>query len=173
MSDECVVGVFENVESADEALRTLGRSELPTEQLSLVSLAQMERPEILEELKIGDDSLHDAAVGAGLGGAIGLLGGTAIAFATGPLSALFIVGPLAGMFSAATGAFLGSLAGWGVHQDHIRHYEHLVEQGKVLVIVHGDPVALARADRMLNETDAVEVHVHARTSAESPEVGSP
>ena len=74
------------------------------------------------------------------------------------------MGALAGMFTAVTGAFLGSLAGWGVHHEHIRHYEQLVKDGKVLVIAHGDPLELAEADRILKGTDAAEVHVHAKTS---------
>jgi hypothetical protein len=74
------------------------------------------------------------------------------------------------MFSAATAAFLGSLAGWGVHHEHIRHYEQLIKDGNVLVIAHGNPLELSQADRILRETNAAEVHVHVKTSAESTEI---
>jgi hypothetical protein len=74
------------------------------------------------------------------------------------------------LVGGATGAFLGGLGGWGVHHHQISHYENQIRQGKVLVIAHGDPLQLVAADRMLKETEAAEVHVHAKTSSESPEV---
>ena len=71
---------------------------------------------------------------------------------------------------AATGAFLGGLAGWGVHEERVRYYEKLVTEGKVLVIAHGQPLELVQAERILKETDPVELHVYAKTSSEAPEI---
>lgn len=170
MAEECVVAIYDTVQSAEEAVHTLDRSDLPTEQASLVTSGLKDRPELVEELKMGDDSVHDAAIGAGLGGVLGLLTGLAVAAMVAPVGVVFVVGAMAGMLSATTGAFLGSIAGWGVHHEHIRHYEQLVKDGKVLVVVHGNPLDLAKADRILQETDAIEVHVHAKTSAEAPEI---
>ena len=80
----------------------LGRADLPTERVSLVTTRLMERPELVEELKMGDDSLHDAAIGAGLGGVVGVLGGLAVAVVAAPPSRRFLCG--------------GS--GWHVHRRH-------------------------------------------------------
>lgn len=172
MSEECVVAVYDTLEKAEEAVYVLDRADLPTEQASLVTSGLRDRPELVEELKMGDDSVHDAAIGAGLGGVVGVLTGLTVAAMVAPAGVVFIVGAMAGMLSAVTGAFLGSLAGWGVHHESIRRYEQLIKNGKMLVIVHGNPLDLAKADRVLQETDATEVHVHAKTCSEAPEIES-
>jgi 3-hydroxyisobutyrate dehydrogenase-like beta-hydroxyacid dehydrogenase len=41
-----------------------------------------------------------------------------------------------------------------------KRYEQLVEKGKILVIVHGDETAVARAETLLKETGAQKVEVH-------------
>ena len=101
---------------------------------------------------------------------MGILAGVAVMFVTG-LGVIFLVGPIGGgMVGAATGAFLGGLAGWGIHEERIRHYERLVKEGKVLVIAHGNPLELVHADRILKEIDPVEIHVYSKTSSEAPEI---
>ena len=170
MNEECVVAVYETLAAAQDAVHILDRADFPTEQVSLVTTGFMDRPEVVADLNLGDDSLHDAAIGAGLGGVIGVLVGIAAAVVSG-VGAVFLAGPIGvGVAGAATGAFLGGLVGWGVHREQIHHYEQLVAQGKVLVIAHGDPLLLAEADHILKETDPVELHVHAKTSADAPEV---
>jgi hypothetical protein len=119
------------------------------------------------DLEIGDDSLRDAALGAGLGAAAGLLAG--LSFVATTTLGVFLLGPLAAT-GAIAGAFLGGLAGWGVQQRHLRYYERAVRTGKVLVVANGSPVELVDAERVLAETDAVELHVHARSDEESPVV---
>jgi uncharacterized membrane protein len=101
---------------------------------------------------------------------VGVLTGIAATVVSG-LGVVFLAGAIGGaVIGAVTGAFLGGLAGWGVHEERIRHYQQLVEKGKVLVIAHGDPLQLVEAEQILKETDVTELHVHAKTDAESPEV---
>ena len=169
MYEECVVGVYDSLDKAELALRILRRGDFPSEQASLVASRLADHPELARELEMGDDSIRDAAIGAGLGGLVGVLAGLgAVASAGGPV---FIFGPVAAGLTAATvGAFLGSMAGWGVHQQDIQHYEQCIARGKTLVVANGSPLELVDAKRILQETDAIEVRVHARTSSEAPEV---
>lgn len=170
MNEGCVVGVFNDLAHAQEAVHVLDRGDFPTEQVSFISKSLKEHPEILEDIEMGDDAARDAAAGAGLGAIVGVLAGAAVMVVSG-LGAVFLAGPIGGaIVGAAAGAFLGGLAGWGVHEGRLRHYEQLVSKGKVLVIAHGDPLQLARADRMLKEVDPVELHLYNKTDSEAAEV---
>jgi hypothetical protein len=170
MYEECVTGIYDSLAKAEEAVHILHRAGFPAGQISLVAAGLEGKPEIVKELSRGDDSAHDAAIGAGLGGVLGLLGGVTIATVLG-LSAVFLVGPIGGaVVGSAVGAFLGGMGGWGVHEQQIRHYEACVKNGKVLVILNGNPLELDQADRILKETDVAEVHMHVRNSSDAPEV---
>lgn len=170
MNEECVVGVYDSLDKAEQAVWILRRGEFPQQQVSLVSSALTEKPELARELEMGDDSLRDAAVGAGLGGVVGVLAGMG-AVAISGIGAVFMFGPVAAALTGATvGAFLGGLAGWGVHRRDIEHYEECIKRGSVLVVANGSPLELVDAKRILQETDAVKVRVHARTSSEAPGV---
>jgi hypothetical protein len=117
---------------------------------------------------VADNSVRDAAIGAGLGATVGTLGGVVVTVVAGT-ALVFLIGPLAAT-GAIAGAFLGGLGGWGVHSERITHYEDLVRQGKTLVITHGTPEQLVAAERMLTETGVAELRVYAKTETESPEV---
>ena len=170
MHDECVVAVFHDLEQAKTAVHILDRGEFPTDQVSFVTKSPKELPEVREDFKMRDDSLRDAMIGAGLGAIAGGLSGAVVMMVSG-VGAVFLAGPIGlGLTGAVAGAFLGSMGGWGVHKERIRHYEKLVQQGKVLVIAHGDPIQLVHADRILKETDAEQVHLYSKTSSEAPEV---
>lgn len=169
MVDECVVSVYPKVNLAQDAIHRLIESGFPSGQVSLVTTAVRDNPQLLEELKLSDDSAHDAAVGAGLGGVLGILGGAGVVALT-RVGAMFLVGPLwGGMLGGLTGAFIGAMSGWGVHDHKIQHYQQLVERGQVIVIAVGDPVQLAQAYRLLYETGPSEVHTYARMGDEHPE----
>lgn len=170
MSDECVVAVYENIDQARLAVHILNRSDIPSEQVSLVAAHLEEQPELEGELSHGDDSLRDAFIGAGLGGVLGMLAGTGVVALAGGGVAL-LAGPLAGLATGAlVGSLLGGMEGWGVHKSHRHHYEKLVNQGHPLVIAHGDPVQLAEAYRLLKQTAFKELHFHSKTDDESPEI---
>ncbi|HVA45137.1 MAG TPA: hypothetical protein VNH11_02015 [Pirellulales bacterium] len=170
MNEECVVGVYDSLDGAGQAVHILRRGGVPVRQVSVVASGPLDRPELVHNLPIADDSLRDAAIGAGLGGLLGVVAGIA-ATAVAGVGVVFALGPFAvGLTGATVGAYLGGLIGWGVHRQHIEHYEQCVKNGKVLVIANGTPAELDGANRMLKETNAVEVRLYARTSSESPEV---
>ncbi|QDU74634.1 hypothetical protein Pan97_16460 [Bremerella volcania] len=170
MSEECVVAVYASLEKGQQAVHTLDRGDFPAKQISLVTRPLEEQPEVMEDIALGDDSARDAAIGAGLGAILGVLAGVAVTVVSG-LGAVFLAGPIGGgIVGAAAGAFLAGLKGWGVHQEHIHHYQNRVKEGDVLVIAHGDPLELVHAHKILTETDPVELHTYAKTSSETPEI---
>jgi hypothetical protein len=169
MVDECVVAVYSTLDKAHEAVRRLTDSGFPAAQVSLVTLGLKDKPEVIEELGLRDDSMYDAAVVAGLGGVLGVLGGLSVMVLSG-LGAVFLVGPVGGgIVGGMAGAYIGAMAGWGVHEHQIDRYQRLVESGHALVIANGDPLQLVQAHRSLAETGPSEIHTYARTGDELPE----
>jgi uncharacterized membrane protein len=83
---------------------------------------------------------------------------------------ILLTGPLVTLTGAIVGAFLGAMRGWGIHDSHIREYESLVAQGKVLVVVAGEPPEVEKAESVLHDTAAEHVHLHARTSDDDPRI---
>ncbi len=167
---ESVVAVYGSLAQAEQAVHVLRRAGFPIENVSLIAPGLPGGLEFAEGLRIGDDSVRDAAIGAGLGGVLGLLAGIGFLTMSG-LGVVFVAGSLAmGLTGMTVGAFLGSFVGWGIHEDHARHYERCVKNGMALVIANGNPLEMVHVDRILKETDATEVHLHASASDDSAEV---
>jgi len=165
MADECVVAVYRKLAHAQGAIQKLTDNAFPASQISLVTAGLKERPELVKELELSDDALHDAAITAELGGVIGMLGGLAALIISG-LGVVFLVGPIGGAIAGGiTGGFIGAMAGAGVHEHKVRHYERLIETGNVLLIANGDPIELARAHHLLEDGYVVELHTYARSEA--------
>jgi hypothetical protein len=171
ISDDCVLAVYDQLGQAEEAIHILRRSGLETGKLSLVTRHPHAGNQAVTDVPAHDDSVRDAAIGAGVGGIVGALGGAAVVAAAGGALVL-MAGPIgaAGITGALAGAFLGGLGGWGVHRERIAHYQEQVERGKTLVIVHGNPQQLVEAEQILKETDPLELHMYAKTGSESSEV---
>lgn len=166
MSRQCAVAVFDTFESAQEAIHLLDQHEYPADQVSLVANSVKQEVPSTIAMQYGDESRRDAAIGAGMGGLLGLLLGTPLLAIPG-IGLMLIAGPLAaGLTGAIVGGFLGSLAGWGVHQDHVAEYEEAVRKGKFLVVAHGDPLQVDSAKYWLEKTDSRSVTLHAQTSGD-------
>ena len=170
MADSCVVGVYNSLQEAQVATHVLHRANFPPGQMMLIGSSAEHPPQMIEDLSMGDDSVHDAVFGAGVGGALGVLAGASAAALSG-IAIVFVAGSVAGGLTGALfGAFVGSLAGWGVHSSQVAHYEKHLQSGKALVIVEGDPLEVAHVDRILQETNPLELHVHARDGSEAREI---
>jgi hypothetical protein len=169
MADECVVAVYRNIAQAQHAIGKLTNSGFPAAKISIVTTGLREHPEIVKELELADDSLHDAAIVAGLGSVVGALSGLGVML-TSRLGAVFLFGPVGGaIVGGITGGFVGAMAGTGVHQTKMDHYERLIKRGHVLLIASDGPVELAHAYRLLQGKDVVELHEYARSANEAPE----
>ncbi len=173
MKTESVVGIYGSFADAANGIRLLDEAGFPHDQVSLVTSAIDARlPRERAAVQPGDESENKAAAGAAVGGLLGLLVGAPLLAIPG-IGPLLLAGPLAaGMTGAVVGGFLGSMSGWGVHSDHVAEYQRKVAEGKVLVIVHGNPREVAQAERILRESNPLEIHVHAPDSADSEEIAA-
>lgn len=169
MSQECVVAVYESFAQARDAVQALEKARFPSDQVSFVTHS-VENEVPGEDLpQYGDKARRNAAKGAGMGGLLGTLLGTPLVTVTG-IGAILIAGPVAmGLTGAIVGGFLGAMSGWGVSAGHVRRYEEKVKEGALLVIVNGAPQDVARAEKILQQSEAEAVHLHARTSADTVE----
>src|SRR5262249_22343938 len=115
IEDECVVAVFDSIEGAEIAVRILKRGGFRTDRVSIVASNLKAHPQVVEELKLGDDSVRDAAIGAGLGGILGLLAGIGLAVIPVAGVIVFLIGPIGGAATGSiVGGLVGSMLGWGV-----------------------------------------------------------
>jgi hypothetical protein len=161
-ADECVVAVYDSAANAETAIRDLDSVGFGTNHVSVIRKQLEGDPKTLSEMRLGDDSLHDAAGVAGAAGAATLI-------ASG-IGMVLMSGPLVALTGAIVGAVVGAMRGWGVHEKNLQHYEKLVEEGKTLIVVSGDPTEVARAAQLLRLTKCASVHVHARTGDDSREI---
>lgn len=166
---QCVVGVYDSSEQAETAHRGLLAAGLTTDHVSLVKRHVDPAGDAAAELKMGDDSAREAAIGGALGSLAGAAGAATLLSLTG-FGLILLTGPIVTLTGAIVGAFLGAMGGWGVHETHIREYEKLVEQGKVLVVVAGDPLEVEKAERLLRDMKAAHVRMHAKGSTDAPEI---
>jgi len=170
MFNECVVAVYNALDEAKLAVQKLEDADFPHHHVSLVTNSVHRQVDDESTLQYGDASERNAVKGAGFGGLFGLLLGAPLLAIPG-LGAVLLAGPLAaGITGAIVGGFLGSMSGWGVHPDHVREYEHRVRAGAILVVVNGTPQEIAEAQRILQDTHAEEVVLHAQASDETAEV---
>jgi hypothetical protein len=167
---QTVVAVYAALEPARAAVDALRGRGIPAEQISFVARTLQERPELREQINLGDKTEVDAAKGAGLGGLAGLLAGAALAAIPG-IGPLLLLGPLAaGLTGAVVGGLIGAMTGWGVPREQAARYEDEVRRGNYLVIVRGDPEQVHRAEEALEATRAQSVRRHAESSDDSPEI---
>lgn len=173
MSEQSVIGVYQSMSEAEEAVRTLGRGSFPITQVSIVAQNLESEKEVHGYITTGDVAKTGTSTGAWVGGLFGLLVGAAFIWVPG-FGPLLVAGPLAaallggieGAVAGATGGgLLGALVGWGVSKQHILKYEEHLKGGKYLLIAHGSAEEATRAHNILQSTGAAEVTRHAETGA--------
>ena len=105
-----------------------------------------------------------AAVGAGLGGLVGLLAGMAGLTVPG-VGPLLAAGPLAAALSGlitggATGAIAGALSTVGLPEEYIQEYAAQIAQGHTLVLVRADELTSDPVERVLVANGGENVYCH-------------
>jgi len=136
-----VIGVFEDVDSATQALNALRDAGFTPEQVSVLARDTRTTREMAENTDmVAEDAGKGAVVGTVLGGLAGwLVGISALAIpGIGPVVGAGIIGTtLAGAgIGAAAGGLIGALGSYGVPEEDARAYEESVRQGSVLLTVH-------------------------------------
>lgn len=171
MSQDCTVGVYDSFKDASEAIRALDEAGFPHDQVSFVTFRvedQLEQPAAVQS---GDEAEKATAVGAASGGLLGLLLGAPMLTVPG-VGAAIVAGPIAamGLTGAVVGGLLGSMTGWGVHEDHLKRYQGYVDDGKLLVVATGNPLEVANAMEAMKSTNTIELNTHADMSADAIDV---
>lgn len=156
-SDGSVIGVFAALEEAEQAVRRLGEHGFAISNVSIVASDLTSEREIRGFVSTGDVARRGAGMGGWMGGIFGLLIGAALVWVPG-FGPLVIAGPLAAMILAgiegaavgvAGGGLLGGLIGLGVSREHVLKYEDHLRGGHYLVIAHGSPDEVSRAEDIL------------------------
>jgi len=168
MSEESVVGVYDAMSGAEQAVRQLGRAGVPVDRISIVAQNLESEKEIHGYVNAGDIAKGGAGTGAWVGGLFGVLMGVAFLWVpgfgpllvAGPLSAALLGGVEGAVVGAAGGGLLGGLIGWGVSRKHILKYEEHLRGGKYLLLVHGSQEEVQRAHDVLRDTGATQLDLH-------------
>ncbi|MDB5096674.1 MAG: multi-sensor signal transduction histidine kinase [Cyanobacteria bacterium RYN_339] len=100
---------------------------------------------------------RDEAVGMAVGGAVGVILGLSSVILPGFGAFLLAAGPVAialhgltmGAAGIGLGALLGAIMDESVTEDHRTRYEHDIEAGKWMLVVHGQEQEIARAAEVL------------------------
>ena len=170
MAERSVVGIYDTMAQAEEAVHTLDQAGFPVKHVSVVTQNLASDKATHGYITPGDDlTPHGAATGAWVGGLCGVLIGSAFLWVpgfgpllvVGRLAALLLAGVEGAMMGAATGSLLGALVNWGIEEEQILDYEQQVQGGKHLVIAYGTAEAVAQAHAILQGTAAGALRVHA------------
>ncbi len=138
-----IVGLFDSAAEAQAAVADLMQMGIPRDEISVVANRSDEWSSDVP-VQASDTVEEDTLVGAGVGAAIGGIGGLVMGLVVLPipgigpvLAAGPIVAALAGMgFGAAAGGLIGVLTGVGVPEEHAQHYAEGVRRGGTLVTIH-------------------------------------
>ncbi len=127
-----LIGVFATHREAEHFVAELKRAGFRDDQIGVATPAPAET----------EHRVEDSAVGGALaGGALGLFAGLAVALGMVPgVGPLLVGGALAGILGgaavgAAAGGVIGALVGLGIPEEHARHYERHLQEGRTLVVV--------------------------------------
>jgi hypothetical protein len=174
MSQEnSVVGVYTNLDAAEDAVRKLGEGGFPIQHVSIIAQDLGSEKKIHGFVTACDVAKSSARTGAWVGGIFGLLVGAAFVWVPG-VGPLVVAGSLAsallgGLEAAVAGAASAGLLGWlmslGISKQHIIKYEQHVKAGKYLLIAHGSPDETAKAQQILKATKPAELDVHGPAAA--------
>jgi uncharacterized membrane protein len=174
MAEHSVVGIYDTMAQAEEAVHTLDQAGFPVKHISIVTQSLASNKTIHGYITPGDDlTPGGAAIGAWMGGLLSVLIGAAFLWVpgfgpllvVGRLATLLLTGVEGALLGAATGSLLGALANWGIAEEHILDYEQQVKSGKHLVIAYGTAEEVARAHAILQGTAVGAVRIHAGASA--------
>jgi hypothetical protein len=176
MAKQGVIGIYDSMSKAEEAVYKLDRGGFSIKQVSIMAQNRQSERRVNGYVTVSDVGRTGAITGAWLGGLLGLLTGVAFVWIPG-FSPLIVAGHLVSVLltlvggvdgavaGAAWGGVLGILVGVGVSKEHIIKYEDYVKASKYLVIAHGSDEEVERACNILQGTAATELHLHAQAGS--------
>jgi len=167
--DRTVVGVFRSLDDARNAYDRLSAEGFARDEVGVVAnqtgTADMVRTQAASS-EAGGDVGAEVATDAGIGAALGGVGGLLLGFAglaipgVGPvLAAGPILAALGGAgLGAAAGGLIGALTGHGVPEEDARHYAEGVRRGDIIITVHASGARADQAAAILNDSGAIDIN---------------
>lgn len=167
------VAIFSRREQAEQAIRKLHEAGIDLRQMSLVGRGVHSEEHVAGYYTAGDRMKAWGTNGAFWGGIWGMLFGSAFFWVPG-LGPLMIAGPIvAWLVGALEGAAVvgglsalgAALFSIGIPNDSILQYETAIKADKIVLVVHGTPVEVKEAEKVLATTAAVEKYLHLTEAA--------
>ncbi len=163
-----LIAVYTNHDDLMDAINRLIEAGVAREHISALAKGEDTPEKSFEIEKENDAILFWGKQGAFWGGLFGLLAGGLFSVVPGfgPLVAAGpIVSSLAGLLGgAATFGSASALAAWladfSVEAAEAKKYEDLLNEGKLLLIVHGSPDEIEKAQNILRELGKGEWKIH-------------
>ena len=159
-----VIGVFNQVEAAEKAVKVLREKGFTENEISII--AKDEGKTRKRDMEVGGDfgAEQNIADGTAWGGALGGLAGILAGVGTlaipgiGPIVA---AGPLAGALSGAvTGGVAGGLIDLGIPEERGQEYEQKLKAGGILAVIETSPEKVNEASEILRSNGAKDVESH-------------
>lgn len=164
-----VVGIFNSVADAQEAVRDLESQGISRTDISIVANQHAARYENVNKADRdkATDVVADAGIGAAIGGVGGLLLSAAGAVTIPMIGPVLAAGPIAAALAgagigAAAGGLIGALTDSGVPAEEAKYYAEGVRRGDVLVTVKTDEQRVNQVCSILDRHNAVDVDERVR-----------
>ena len=165
---DAVVAVYGTHVAAEEAVKQLQRAGIDMRTLSIVGKDSNTDEHVVGYYNTGDRMKYWGKQGAFWGGFWGLLFGSAF-FSIPNIGPVLAAGPVvAWIVSAMEGAALvggvsavgAGLYSIGIPKKSILQYETSLKAGKFMLVVHGTPEEVSRANTILHHSGATETQLH-------------
>jgi hypothetical protein len=140
-----MTGLFRDRESAEGAYRTLSSRGYGKDDVNLIMSDDTRKKYFADDdTELGTKAWEDAGKGAAIGGGVGATLAAIAAIGTTlalPGLGLLIAGPIAaalagGGAGALTGGLIGGLVGYGIPEEHAKHYEQGIKDGGIVMGVN-------------------------------------
>jgi len=157
-----IVGVFNSVQDAHAAVRELEGQGIARDEISVVANKHATGYDTMDDRDKTSDVVADAGIGAAIGGVGGLLLSAAGALTIPVIGPVLAAGPIAAALTgagigAAAGGLVGALTESGIPEEHAKHYAEGVRRGDVLVTVRTDDMNTERVCDVLDQHGAIDV----------------
>ena len=156
-----VIGVFDNQNDAESAVREVQNLGIDENNISIVAKEDNIENEQAGNENVNRQDLTDGAVtGGALGGVAGLLAGAGALTIPG-IGPVIAAGPIsAGLTGVAAGGLAGSLVDLGVDEERGQHYEKEVKEGAILAAVETDSDNINDIASYMRRNGARDVETH-------------
>jgi uncharacterized membrane protein len=157
-----IVGVFNSVQDAQEALRDLEMEGISRNDISIVANKNATGYQNMEGSDKSSNVIADAGIGAAIGGVGGLLLSAAGLVTVPVIGPVLAAGPIAAALTgagigAAAGGLVGALTESGIPEEDAKNYAEGVRRGDVLVTVRAEGAQSQRACDIMDNHNAIDV----------------